>query len=92
MLAFASIFCCTLFNGAYHFIRQNERVIQRHDDRARALEARLASALEAEIELLKAEAEAEAEAEGRGTMIQKTMVMMSVMINMCLPGRMRMLH
>ena len=62
MLAFASIFCCTLFNGAYHFIRQNERVIQRHDDRARALEARLASALEAEIELLKAEAEAEAEA------------------------------
>ena len=62
VFAFASIFCCMLFNGAYHFIRQNERVIQRHDDRARALEARLASALETEIELLKAEAEAEAEA------------------------------
>ena len=52
VFAFASIFCCMLFNGAYHLIRQNQRVIQRHDDRARALEARLASALEAEIELL----------------------------------------
>ncbi|KAH8075325.1 N-acetyllactosamine synthase [Aureococcus anophagefferens] len=43
-------------------MRQNQRVIQRHAKWARDLEARLASALEAEIELLKAEAEAEAEA------------------------------
>ena len=63
LLAFGSIFFTTLFFSIqYHFIRQNQRVIQRHADRARALEARLASALEAEIELRKAEAEAEAEA------------------------------
>ena len=58
MFGFGSI----LLFGAYNVIRQNQRVIQQHADRARALEARLASALEAEIELLKAEAEAEAEA------------------------------
>ncbi|KAH8064767.1 N-acetyllactosamine synthase [Aureococcus anophagefferens] len=51
-----------LLFGAYNVIRQNQRVIEQHADRARALEARLGRALEAEIELLKAEAEAEAEA------------------------------